>query len=93
MNPAINVSDWPIRFPIDDTYHHLLLLMAEGVTCGLLEVLQACQNVMLDLELCLHAVFSSLLNYEGLAGQSVKSAGSSQIYDDVGAALDLESEG
>lgn len=47
---------------------------------------------MLDLELCLHAECSALLDCERLALESLDGTGRPQIDDDVVAALDFETE-
>lgn len=73
-------------------YHHLLHLVADTHACDLLEVLQAGENLMLDLELCLHAEGGTLLDDEGLLLESLKSTGGLEVDDDVGAALDLEAK-
>lgn len=76
----------------DGPYHHLLHLVADTHACDLLEVLQTGENLMLDLELRLHAERSTLLDDEGLLLESLKSTGGLEIDDDVGAALDLEAK-
>jgi hypothetical protein len=57
------------------SYHHLLHLAAHSHARDLLEVLQACQDLVLDLELCLHAECSTLLDCEWLALKCLDSAG------------------
>jgi len=47
---------------------------------------------VLDLELCLHAECSALLDCEWLALESFNSAGGSQVDDDVFTALDFKTE-
>jgi hypothetical protein len=58
-----------------------------------LEVLQTRQNVVLDLELCLHAEPSTLLDGEGLLLQSFDGTRCAQVDNDIIAAFDFKSEG
>lgn len=58
-----------------------------------MEVLQTGQNVVLDLELCLHAEPSTLLDGEWLLLESFDSARCAQVDNDIITAFDLESEG
>jgi len=69
-----------------------LHLAADSHARDLLEVLEACQDLVLDLELCLHAECSALLDCERLALESLDGTGRPQIDDDVVAALDFETE-
>jgi hypothetical protein len=73
-------------------YHHLLHLVADTHACDLLQVLQTSQNLVLDLELCLHAECSALLDGEWLLLEGLKGTGRLEVDDNVGAALDLETE-
>lgn len=73
-------------------YHHLLHLVADTHACDLLQVLQACQNLVLDLELRLHAECSTLLDDERLLLECFKSTRRLEVNDDVGAAFDLEAK-
>ena len=74
------------------THHHLLQLVAHGAPGHLLEVLEAGEDLMLDLELDLHAELGTLLDDEGLALKLLDGAGGPEVDDDVGAAFDLETE-
>lgn len=47
---------------------------------------------MLDLELCLHAECSALLDGERLLLEGLKGAGRLEVDDDVGTAIDFETE-
>ena len=73
-------------------YHHLLQLVANPHAGNLLEVLETGQDLVLDLELGLHAETSTLLDGEGLLLELLERAGRAQVDDDVGAAFDLETE-
>jgi hypothetical protein len=73
-------------------YHHLLHLVADTHTCDLLQVLQTCQNLVLDLELHLHAESGALLDGEWLALEGLKGARRLEVDDDVGTAIDFETE-
>lgn len=77
----------------EDRYHHLLQLDANTHAGYLLEVLEACQNLVLDLELCLHAETCTLLDGEGLLLELLERTRSTQVDDDVVAALYLETKG
>jgi len=70
-------------------HHHLLHLAAETDACDLLEILQARKDLVLDLELRLHAERRALLDRERLALKSLNGAGRPQVDDDVLAAFDL----
>ena len=74
------------------TYHHLLQLIAHWASGDLLEVLQAREDLVLHLELRLHAELGTLLDDEGLALELVNGAGRPKVDDDIGAAFDLEAE-
>ena len=73
-------------------YHHLLHLVADTHACDLLQVLQASQDLVLDLELCLHAEGSTLLDDERLLLEGLKGARRLEVDDDVGTAIDFETE-
>lgn len=75
------------------TYNHLLVLLAEDLALDDLDVLQAGEDLVLDLEADLHAEGSALLDCKGLLGQGIDGSGVLQIDDNVVAALDLEAEG
>lgn len=74
------------------THHHLLQLVAHGASGDLLEVLQAREDLVLHLELHLHAELGTLLDGKGLALELFNGAGRPEVDDDVGAAFDLEAE-
>lgn len=78
--------------PGEDRYHHLLQLGANTHAVHLLEVLETCQNLVLDLELCLHAECSALLDDERLLLEGLKGARGLEVDDDVGTAIDFETE-
>jgi hypothetical protein len=73
-------------------YHHLLHLVADAHACDLLQVLQTSQDLVLDLELCLHAECSTLLDNERLLLEGLKGARRLEVDDDVGTAIDFETE-
>ena len=73
-------------------YHHLLHLVADTHACDLLQVLQTSQDLVLDLELCLHAECSTLLDGERLLLEGLEGARRLEVDDDVGAALNFETE-
>ena len=73
-------------------YHHLLHLVADAHAPDHLEVLEASQDLVLDLELCLHAERSALFDCERLALESVHRARGPQVDDDVRATFDFEPE-
>lgn len=83
---------WLVVFVVS-AHHHLLHFAADAHACDLLEVLETCQNFMLDLELCLHAERSALLDCERLARKSIDGAGGPQVDDDVVATVNFETEG
>jgi hypothetical protein len=58
-----------------------------------LEVLQAREDLMLHLELGLHAELRALLDPERLVLELLERAGRLEVDDDVRAALDLEAQG
>jgi hypothetical protein len=72
--------------------HHLLHLVADTHACDLLQVLEAGENLVLDLELGLHAEGGALLDGEGLVLEGLEGTGRLEVDDDVGTALDLEAE-
>lgn len=74
------------------SYHHLLHLVADTHACDLLKVLQTRQNLMLDLELGLHAESGTLLDCERLALEGLEGTRRLEVDDDVGAAIDLKTE-
>lgn len=74
-------------------YHHLLQLVTDAHAGDLLQVLEASQDLVLHLELGLHAETSALLDGEGLLLELLEGAGSAQVDDDVLTALDLEAQG
>lgn len=71
------------------TYNHFLHLAADAHPLDNLDVLEARQDLVLDLEDGLHAELGTLLDREGLLLQVIDRAGSRQINDNVGPALDL----
>lgn len=75
-----------------ETYHHFLHLAADSHARHFLEVLQACKDLVLDLELGLHAEGSTLLDGEGLALESVDCTRRPQVNDDVLTTVDFEAE-
>ena len=77
----------------ENAYHHLLQLIADTHACDLLEVLETCQNLVLDLELRLHAKLGTLLDGKGLLLELLKRTRSTQVDDDVVAAFYLETKG
>ena len=74
------------------TYHHLLHLVADTHACDLLQVLQPSKNLMLNLELRLHAECSTFLDCEWLGLESLESTGRLEVDDNVGTALNFKSE-
>ena len=79
--------------PGKDRHHHLLQFGASTHAGHLLEVLKTCQNLVLDLELCLHAETCTFLDGEGLLLELLEGTRSTQVDDDVVAALYLETKG
>jgi hypothetical protein len=74
------------------TYQHLLVLSAQAHPTDFLEVFQACQKLVLDLELHLHAERRTLLDCERFAFERFHGAGSPQVDDNVWTAFDFEPE-
>jgi hypothetical protein len=74
------------------TDHHLLHLVAQTHARHLLEVLEPRQDLVLHLELRLHAELRALLDGEGLVLERLDGAGRLEVDDDVRAAFDLEAE-
>jgi hypothetical protein len=58
-----------------------------------LEIFHSREDLVLDLELCLHAEAGALLDGEGLVLEGFSGAGGFEVDDDVGAAFDFETEG
>lgn len=75
-----------------ETHHHFLHLAAQRSLADLLQVLQARKNLMLHLELCLHAELCAFLNPERLVLELLERAGGLEVDDYVGTAFDLEAE-
>lgn len=74
------------------THHHLLKLLADAHARDLLEVLQTRQDIVLHLELCLHAEPSTFLDREWLFLKSLDGTRCTQVDNDIIAAFDFESE-
>jgi hypothetical protein len=73
-------------------YHHLLHLLANSQALDNLEIFQASQDLMLNLELGLHAESSALLDGEGFALERLDSTRGPQVNDDVFSTFDLKTE-
>lgn len=58
-----------------DAYHHLLKLVAHTHAGDLLQVLEAGKDLVLDLELCLHAERGAFLDGEGLVVEGLERTG------------------
>lgn len=78
---------------VGSTYNHLLHLVRHTQPLNHLHVFHARQNLMLHLELCLHAEYCTLLDCEWLVLESIDSARLLQINNYVGSSFDFETEG
>ena len=74
---------WTIRS------NHLLCLLAQAVPLHDLEIFQACQDLVLNLEVDLHAIFGSFLDGEGLRFEILQLAWVTKVNDDVRTTFDL----
>jgi hypothetical protein len=74
MNPALPLGSGLCTQCVC-TYHHLLKLITDAHARHLLEVLQTCQNLVLNLELCLHTERGALLDGERLCVESFEGTG------------------
>jgi len=69
--------------------NHLLSLLAQGVPLHDLEILQAGQDLVLNLELDLHAILGSFLDGEGVRFEILHLARVAKVNDDVRTTFDL----
>lgn len=88
-----NTISGPARGLAAGTYNHLLVLLAEDLALHHLDVLQAREDLVLDLEGDLHAEGGAFLDCEWRLLERVHGSGIFQVDDDVGAALNLETKG
>ena len=101
-SPEYSERTNPTRLFVSDRFltcfrsaHEHLFILAYPYAFPLddLQVLQPAQDIMLNLEVGLHAELGTFLDGEGLRLQRLESAGSGQIDGDIRATLNLEGQG
>jgi hypothetical protein len=75
------------------THNHLLHLILHAHPAHHLHILHPAQDLMLHLEAGFHAESGALLDGEGVLVEILKGARLGEVDDDIGAAVDFQSEG
>jgi hypothetical protein len=82
--------EWPFSRVGTVRSNHLLRFGTNAHSLHDLEILHARQNLVLDLELDLHAELGTLFNREGLGFESLQLARLAQVDNDIWTTLDLK---